>query len=70
MTSIQPFLSKSAWTVQSMADQDTWIYGVSESGIAELDAALRAVLARGLQVLEVQAGSPFLTSGAARPLLS
>ncbi len=50
MTSIQPFLSKSAWTVQGMADQDTWIYGVSESEIAELDAALRAVLARGLGI--------------------
>ena len=52
-TSIQPILSKSAWTSRDMADPNTWIYQISESHIAEIDAALHAVQARGLGIPSV-----------------
>ncbi|MBF7731561.1 TauD/TfdA family dioxygenase [Pseudomonas sp. N040] len=40
-----------AWTAKSlMAQSDQWIYTLSEADVAELDAALQQIKARGLQV--------------------
>lgn len=49
----EPITDASAWVGAEIKDRDDLIYRLSEAEIAELDAALRAVQARGLDVLEV-----------------
>ena len=44
----------SAWTGRDMtARQDEWIRPFSEAELAELDAAMRGVKARGLEIVDI-----------------
>ena len=52
-STIQPFQSKSAWTARDMRDSGNWVHRVSESDVAEIDAALRAVQAHGLAMSDI-----------------
>lgn len=50
---IEPFQSRSAWTARDMADPNDWVHRVSDDDIAEIDAALRHVQARGLSIPDI-----------------
>lgn len=52
-TSIQPDLSDAAWTARDMADPGIWVHRISERDVAEINAALRACLDRGLGIPDV-----------------
>ncbi|HIE49814.1 MAG TPA: TauD/TfdA family dioxygenase, partial [Gammaproteobacteria bacterium] len=52
-SNITPFQSDSAWTAREMADPATWVYRVTESDVAEIDAALRFTQARGLGIPDI-----------------
>jgi len=49
----EPFHGPAAWKGAEMAASDEWIHRLTPVEVAELDAALRAVQARGLAVLDV-----------------
>lgn len=49
----EPYASPAAWLAADMRKTSDWIYHVTDSEIAELDAALRQVKARGLAFWQV-----------------
>jgi hypothetical protein len=49
----QPVRDPAAWTADDLASDQGWIYQLTEGDIAELDAAVRAIEDRGLDILEI-----------------
>ncbi len=47
---LEPVRGRSAWKSADIENEDSWIYRFSAAELAEIDAALRAVKARGLGV--------------------
>jgi len=64
---IRPAATPAAWTAREMAGSTAWIHHISDSDIAEIDAALRGVRAAGLGIPAINRRS-FPLDGLARSL--
>lgn len=49
----QPVVDPAAWTAEDLAADQSWIHPLTESDIAELDAAVARVEQRGLDILDI-----------------
>lgn len=49
----QPVVDPAAWTAEDLDSDQSWIYPLTESEIADLDAAVAGVEERGLDVLDI-----------------
>ena len=47
---MEPVRDRSAWKVVDYENDDSWIYRFDDSELAEIEAAMRGVKARGLNV--------------------
>ena len=62
VTPIQPITGPCAWTGPEMMRRSDWLHVFTPAEIAEIEAAVAAVKARGLSILDVtQAGFPLPT---------
>ena len=50
----QLFEGPSAWYGPDMAKSEAWIYRLTASDIAEIEAAVDAITQRGMQIMDVQ----------------
>ena len=46
----EPIRDRSAWKATDFENDDSWIYRFSDAELAEIDAAMRSIKARGLDV--------------------
>ena len=53
---LAPVDDPAAWTKESLGATDAWIYPLSAAEVAELDAAVAAIEARGLDIIDIGRG--------------
>ena len=53
MAPLAPVDDPAAWTKESLGATDAWIYPLSPAEVAELDAAVAAIEARGLDIIDI-----------------
>jgi hypothetical protein len=49
----KPVVDPAAWTKEEMTASDEWIYHLTDEDIADLDAAIRGIEARGMDIIDI-----------------